>query len=432
MKSHLALLCAALEVGAHAVALQGTPHTRSSPRELWYGTISFDDPRLKTHRAPLNVSVTTETNTASFSWFFTAEGCRNQLEPKLAWSVSRGGNAAALGCISDPCDGAANFYSFVGQASATGNTINGSVIHPPYSRRQRVGTFTICKASAVSQPLAPQCRAGRPVPGPAPSPSPPKRPVRPNPNGLWPAPAQFDRAASGGAQVVIDSAGLRLRCEGIAHACEQAQAGFQRGAAWAFSVNSNNSTDATLREIVVLITSGVDLQFGVNESYVLAVNETTAVIEAATQWGALYGLESFFQLVLIEPWQDCPTCNQYLLRELVPFVIRDEPRTRWRGLMIDTARHYLPVSLIQKTIDAMAASKMNSLHWHLTDDQSFPLCLQSQPQLCQLSAYKSHATGVMQNYSSLDVSNIVSYATARGVRVIPELVRDAFSLMQLK
>ena len=414
MKSHLALLCVVLEGGgADAVALQeGTRHSRSNPRELWYGTISFDDPQLKTHRAPLNVSVTTENNTASFSWFFTAEGCRNQLEPKLAWSVSRDGNATALGCISGSCDGAANFYSFVGEASATGNTINGSVIHPPYWRRQRVGGFTIHKASAVSQPRAPQCHAGRPAPGP----SPPKPPVTPNPKGLWPAPAQYDRAASGGAQVVIDPAGLRMRCSGVAHACEQAQAGFQRGVAWAFSVNSNNSTDATLREIVVLITSDVELQFGVNESYALTVNETTALIEAATQWGALYGLESFFQLVLIEPWQDCPTCNKYLLRELVPLVIRDEPRTRWRGLMIDTARHYLPVPLIQKAIDAMAASKMNSLHWHLTDYQSFTLCLQSQPQLCQLSAYRSHATGVMENYSSSDISNIVSYATSRGVQ----------------
>ena len=68
----------------------------------------------------------------------------------------------------------------------------------------------------------------------------------------------------------------------------------------------------------------------------------------------------------------------------------------------------------------MAASKMNALHWHLTDDQSFPLCLDAQPQLCQLSAYHDH-TGAPRNYTPAVITDIVAFATARGVRVVPEL-----------
>jgi hypothetical protein len=135
--------------------------------------------------------------------------------------------------------------------------------------------------------------------------------------------------------------------------------------------------------------------------------------------------------VLIEPWDDCRDCNKYKLRVDVPFSIEDAPRTRWRGkkkrlfgagnpnicqarlgtnigkrgpvllpragLMIDTGRHYLPPATIKTAIDAMAAAKMNALHWHLTDDQSFPLCLDAQPQLCQLSAYRDHVSGAPRN-----------------------------------
>ena len=83
------------------------------------------------------------------------------------------------------------------------------------------------------------------------------------------------------------------------------------------------------------------------------------MVRAATQWGALYALETFFQLVLVEPWEQCPSCDAYKLREDVPFVIRDAPLVPWRGLMVDTGRHFLPVALLKRTIDAMAARRIH-------------------------------------------------------------------------
>ena len=104
------------------------------------------------------------------------------------------------------------------------------------------------------------------------------------------------------------------------------------------------------------------LQFGVNESYALYVNGSHAVITAPNHGGAMYGLESFFQLVQLGGvGADAPF--SYGLAEGVPLTINDAPFVRWRGLMIDTARHFLSVPLIKRTIEAMAAAKMNDLHW---------------------------------------------------------------------
>src|SRR3712207_4491058 len=98
-----------------------------------------------------------------------------------------------------------------------------------------------------------------------------------------------------------------------------------------------------------------------DESYTLDVTERQATLRAPTVVGALRGLETFLQL--LEGDRD----GFYL-----PAVtINDKPRFRWRGLLIDIARHYEPPEVLKRNIDAMAAVKLNVLHWHLTDDQGF-------------------------------------------------------------
>jgi hexosaminidase len=92
--------------------------------------------------------------------------------------------------------------------------------------------------------------------------------------------------------------------------------------------------------------------------------------------------------------------------------IRDTPRFVWRGLMIDVARHFMPVEVITRNIDAMAAVKMNVLHLHLTDNQGFRIESKTFPKLHQFSngEYFTHA----------DIRKIVAYAAERGIRVVPE------------
>lgn len=94
--------------------------------------------------------------------------------------------------------------------------------------------------------------------------------------------------------------------------------------------------------------------------------------------------------------------------------IYDTPRFRHRGLLIDSARHYLPLRIIKAHLDGMVMAKLNVLHWHLSDDQSFPFVSDRLPELSTLGAFSSAV------YTKYDIQEIVSYARARGIRIVPE------------
>lgn len=350
-----------------------TVHAVVDDEQQWAGTISFSDARLATVDAPLNATVTAAGagRSAAVTWWFTGEGCREQYEPALAVSAS-GQTMELLGCggSESNCSGSRNFYTLIGNVTTTGR-VNGTVFHPPYPEQKRpVGSFTIAKTSPTNRQQAPQCQGHGPAPPAPPAPGPVPKPDGPNPQALWPAPASYHPAPNEtGSVAIIDGPALSLHCSGSNGVCESyISPAFARGKTWALAVPDADSTGATLRRLVVDITEAQPLQFGTNESYELTVNSSCATITAPTQWGALYGIESFFQLVLIEPWEECPNCRKYIIRPNVPFSIADQPRTRWRGLMIDTGRHWLPPTTIKKAIVAMAAAKMNALHWHLTGE----------------------------------------------------------------
>eukprot|EP01122_Echinamoeba_exundans_P010082 TRINITY_DN3680_c0_g1_i1.p1 TRINITY_DN3680_c0_g1~~TRINITY_DN3680_c0_g1_i1.p1 ORF type:complete len:476 (+),score=89.74 TRINITY_DN3680_c0_g1_i1:513-1940(+) len=99
-----------------------------------------------------------------------------------------------------------------------------------------------------------------------------------------------------------------------------------------------------------------------------------------------------------------------------PISIQDSPRFPWRGLLIDTARHYHPIWSLKHQIDAMSYTKMNVLHWHMTDAESFPLELKKRPDLASKGAWAPGYT-----YSAADVAEVVEYAKNRGVRVVVEI-----------
>lgn len=138
-----------------------------------------------------------------------------------------------------------------------------------------------------------------------------------------------------------------------------------------------------------------------------------AILTARTNWGIIRGLETFSQLIYNI---NSPSHNQSQPTYAVRLAkIEDSPRYKFRGFMLDTARHYIPVSLIEKNLDAMASVKLNVFHWHLVDDQSFPLKLSSFPVLAEKGAFRPNMI-----YTKDDVQNIIMYAADRGIRVIPE------------
>ena len=139
------------------------------------------------------------------------------------------------------------------------------------------------------------------------------------------------------------------------------------------------------------------------ESYTLDVTPQEARLAAPTTWGVLRGLETFLQLVKLD--------DQGFA---VPAVhINDKPRFVWRGLMIDAARHWMPIEVIKRNLDGMAAVKLNVFHWHLSENQGFRVESKVFPKLHEMGSDGHY-------YTQEQVKEIIAYARDRGIRVYPE------------
>src|SRR5580698_8004040 len=144
-------------------------------------------------------------------------------------------------------------------------------------------------------------------------------------------------------------------------------------------------------------------QLGEDESYELTVTDSGAKLNAATPLGVLHGLQTFLQLVQITP-----------AGFAVPIVtIKDQPRFAWRGTLIDVSRHFIPIDVLKRNIDGLAAVKMNVLHWHLSDDQGFRVESKVFPKLTGMGS-----DGMF--YTQEEIRDLIAYAHDRGIRVIPE------------
>ncbi len=144
-------------------------------------------------------------------------------------------------------------------------------------------------------------------------------------------------------------------------------------------------------------------ELGEDESYRLDIAPPGAKLTAATVTGALRGLETLLQLAR----QDARGYG-------FPAVhIEDRPRFAWRGLMLDVSRHWMPLEVVLRNLDAMAAVKLNVLHWHLSDDQGFRVESKRYPKLHELGSDGHY-------YTQDEARQVVAYAAERGIRVVPE------------
>ena len=144
-------------------------------------------------------------------------------------------------------------------------------------------------------------------------------------------------------------------------------------------------------------------EVGEDESYVLEVTATGAKLTAPTPLGAMHGLQTFLQLVDVSPGGFAAPA----------VTIHDQPRFPWRGLMIDSARHFIPLDVIRRNIDGMEAVKMNVFHWHLSENQGFRVESKKSPKLHELGSDNLY-------YTQDEIRDLIAYARDRGIRVVPE------------
>ena len=175
-----------------------------------------------------------------------------------------------------------------------------------------------------------------------------------------------------------------------------------------------------------LVETGADLIFTEDaslgrEGYRLAVTPDSISIASGSVNGALYALQSLVQSVASDV-NGAPA--------LPRLDVKDQPRFSWRGLMMDSCRHMMPVRDVKKILDLMERYKFNTLHWHLTDDQGWRLPIAKYPRLTAVggtraqspvigSRNKADGTPYSGHYTADEIREVVQYAKDRGITVIP-------------
>jgi hexosaminidase len=144
-------------------------------------------------------------------------------------------------------------------------------------------------------------------------------------------------------------------------------------------------------------------ELGEDESYTLSIATDGAKIDAPTPLGAMHALQTFLQLVEVSPdGFGAPSVT-----------IQDKPRFPWRGLMIDVARHFIPLDVLKRNLDGLEAVKMNVFHWHLSENQGFRAESKKFPKLHTLGSDGLY-------YTQDEIRDLIAYARDRGIRVVPE------------
>ncbi|KAG5681027.1 hypothetical protein PVAND_010493 [Polypedilum vanderplanki] len=176
--------------------------------------------------------------------------------------------------------------------------------------------------------------------------------------------------------------------------------------------SKSNSRGKSILIEIIAENDDIDFNYDTFEGYKLRIIEDSSniyvYISARNFYGTRHALETLSQLVVYDEFNE----------ELVILTyadITDEPKFKHRGISMDTSRTFYPVDVIKRTINGLAMVKLNTFHWHITDAQSFPLEIKSRPELTRLGAYSPDKV-----YTTSDIRDIVEFAKARGVRVIPE------------
>ena len=169
------------------------------------------------------------------------------------------------------------------------------------------------------------------------------------------------------------------------------------------------------------------------EGYTIDITRTRAKVVASTPAGLFYARQTIAQLEMAGQAGHDVIPGQ--TGNLIPCVkIKDYPRFRWRGLMIDASRHFMSVEQIKQHIDILSQYKINTLHWHLTDDQGWRIEIKKYPRLTEVGAVRTEFDGTVTEgyYTQEQVKEVVAYAAERFITVVPEIEMPGHSMAAIR
>jgi hexosaminidase len=169
------------------------------------------------------------------------------------------------------------------------------------------------------------------------------------------------------------------------------------------------------------------------EGYTLRSNEKSVEVSAVYPAGVFHGMQSLFQLLPPDIYKNEPVSG---IAWTIPSVtIEDTPRFQWRGMHLDVCRHFFPKEFVKKYIDLLASYKMNTFHWHLTEDQGWRIEIKKYPKLTEIGSMRKESAGDSTPhggfYTQEDIKEVVKYAQERFVTIVPEVEMPGHALAAL-
>ncbi len=174
------------------------------------------------------------------------------------------------------------------------------------------------------------------------------------------------------------------------------------------------------------------------EGYLLDVSKKNVSITAQTPNGVFYGVQTLLQLLS----NDIPEKENQFGNVVKGVKIYDKPRFEWRGMHLDVCRHFYDKEFVKRYIDLLAMHKMNTFHWHLTEDQGWRIEIKKYPKLTEVGSFRDETVigknsgkfdGIPHSgfYSQEDIKEIVQYASDRFITIVPEIEMPGHSLAAL-
>ena len=222
---------------------------------------------------------------------------------------------------------------------------------------------------------------------------------------------------------------------GAAVACDERLDEASRAVVEEFAARLSEASGAESAVTYEALPAAGGFRFLVDESlaperYRLDVTTDGAEVRASSLRGFLYAVQTIKQLLPAALYGGAPAVESEWTLPCVE--IDDAPRFGYRGLMLDVARHFFDAAQVKKIIDLMAFHKLNTLHWHLTDDQGWRIEIKRYPRLTEYGSIRK-GTVVKKNWDQYDgvpyggyytqeeIRDVVAYAASRGITVIPEI-----------